>query len=146
MSKHISIYHPELLGQARVIRLNLRAVRSLLPEHKIKDFELSQNLRDTLQRRLDKYTSLGGKVDTSGGMDEKPEHIRPATIRGARPARMVGGVMRPAEPRRVIPAKLIPAKPGNPPSIDHLPSHDVLEKMFGNGVLRFAFRTRKGGR
>lgn len=132
MSKN-SIYHPELLGQARVIRLNLRAVRSLLPEHKIKDFELSQKLLDTLQRRLDTYVSLGGKVDTSGGMDAKPAYVRPARIRMARPARMVAGVMRPAESRRIIPAKLIPAKPGNPPSIDHLPSHDVLDRMFGKG-------------
>lgn len=133
MSKNISIYHPELLGQARVIRLNLRAVRSLLPEHTIKDFELPQNLRVKLQCRLDKYISLGGKIDTSGGMDEKPEYIRPAIIRGARPARVVGGKLRPAEPRRVFPAKLVPAKPGNPPSIDHLPSHDVLDRMFGKG-------------
>jgi hypothetical protein len=141
-----SIYHPEHLGGMRTIRLNLRAVRTLLPEHEIEDFDLSQKLRDTLQRRLDKYVSLGGQIDTSAGMEAKPEHIRPARIRRARPARMVGGVMRPAESRRIIPAQLIPAKPGNPPSIDHLPSHQVLDQMFGKSVLRFSSRSRKEGR
>jgi hypothetical protein len=121
-----SIYHLQKLNGARVIRLNPRAVRDLLPEDSIENFDLSEAQRSQLQRRLDRYVKLGGKLDLQCGVPPQPERMSYPRIQKARPERMVRGALRKATPRIVIPAKLIPAQNGIEPSIDHLPTKGAL--------------------
>lgn len=121
-----SIYHLQKLNGARVIRLNLRAVRDLLPEDSIENFDLSEAQRSKLQRRLDRYVKLGGKLDLQCGVPAQPERMSYPRVQKAKPERMVRGVLRKATPRIVIPAKLIPAQKEIEPSIDHLPTKEAL--------------------
>lgn len=125
-----SIYHPAKPKEPLFIKLNLRAVRDLMPDHEIEDFELSQSQRVELQRRFSLYLSFGGKADFQSGTEDKPERFIPARVIKARPARIdAKGIKRRAEKEQRIPAKIMPAQFGIEPSIDHLPTKAVLEKV-----------------
>jgi hypothetical protein len=121
-----SIYHLQKLNGARVIRLNLRAVRDLLPEDGIENFDLSEAQRSQLQRRLDLYVKFGGRLDLQCGTQDQPERMSYSRVQKARPERMVRGVLRKATPKQIIPGRLIPAQKGIEPSIDHLPTKEAL--------------------
>jgi hypothetical protein len=127
--REFSIYHQGVFGACRTIRFNLAAIKRLLPEDDIKDFDLTERQRAKLQARVNLYVESGGKVDLQQGADQKPGRIVPAHIVHARPERVVRGRFYPAIPRRVVAAKWESAKPELAPSLDHLPSHSVLEKV-----------------
>lgn len=124
-----SIYHLGKFGVRPAIRLNLRAIRELMPEHKITDFNLSENQRRELQRRLDLYVTFGGKCDFNAGTEDRPEKLIPERIMKARPERTVRGSLRRATREQVIPARIRPATVGIEPSIDHLPNKEALARV-----------------
>ena len=71
--KEFSIYHLDRFGKAATIRFNLAAVRRLLPEYQITGFGLTTRQRTKMQRRVNLYTGLGGKVDLQTGIDATEE-------------------------------------------------------------------------
>jgi len=135
--KDVSIYHLEHLGGTRTIRFNLAAIRRLLPEYQIKDFNLTSRQRAKMQRRVALYVGLGGKCDFQTGIDATEERIIPARVIPAKDAKMVRGKLVPASKREAIPARIEPAKPEILPSINHLPSDDILDR-----ALRLDFATK----
>lgn len=135
--KHVSIYHIDHLRGTRTIRFNLAAIRRLLPEYQIKDFNLTSRQRIKMQRRVDLYVGLGGKCDFQTGIDATEERIIAARIIPAKDAKMVRGNLVPASKREVIPARIEPAKPEILPSINHLPNDDILDR-----ALRLDFATK----
>ena len=98
----VSIYHKREFGDTPTIRFNLAAVKRLLPEYPIDDFELNDHERETMQRRVNLYIRLGGHCDFSGGVEATPE-------------RWVG-------------RDYIPGQSEVPPSLDHLPKWEILER------------------
>jgi hypothetical protein len=126
--KEVSIYHIDHLGGNPTIRFNLAAIRRLLPEYQIQNFDLTSRQRKKMQRRVDLYVGLGGKCDFQTGIDATEERIIPARVIPAKDAKMVRGKLVPASKREVIPARIEPAKPEILPSIDHLPNQYILEK------------------
>ena len=126
--KEFSIYHLDRFGKAATIRFNLAAVRRLLPEYQITGFGLTTRQKTKMQRRVNLYTGLGGKVDLQTGIDATEERIIAARVIPARDAKMVRGKMVAAAKREVIPARIEPAKPEILPSIDHLPNQHILDK------------------
>jgi hypothetical protein len=126
--KEFSIYHLDRFGKAATIRFNLAAVRRLLPEYQITGFGLTTRQRTKMQRRVNLYTGLGGKVDLQTGIDATEERIVAARVIPARDAKMVRGKLVAAAKREVIPARIEPAKPEILPSIDHLPNAHILDK------------------
>jgi len=114
-----SIYHVGRFGKTQTIRFNLRAVRRLLPEYQIEGFGLTTRQREKMQRRVDIYVALGGKVDLQPGVEATPERIIPPRVIPA--TRLTK--------REVIPARIEPAKPEVLPSIDHLPNHNLLDRV-----------------
>lgn len=126
--KEFSIYHLDRFGKAATIRFNLAAVRRLLPEYQITGFRLTTRQRTKMQRRVNLYTGLGGKVDLQTGIDATEERIIAARVIPARDAKMVRGKLVAAAKREVIPARIEPAKPEILPSIDHLPNQYILDK------------------
>jgi len=135
--KHISIYHIDHLGGTQTIRFNLAAIRRLLPEYQIQNFNLTSRQRNKMQRRVDLYVGLGGKCDFQTGIDASEERIIPARVIPAKDAKMVRGKLVPASKREVIPARIEPAKPEILPSINHLPNDDILDR-----ALRLDFATK----
>ena len=81
-----------------------------------------------MQRRVNLYTGLGGKVDLQTGIDATEERIVAARVIPARDAKMVRGKLVAAAKREIIPARIEPAKPEILPSIDHLPNQYILDK------------------
>ena len=126
--KEFSIYHLDRFGKAATIRFNLAAVRRLLPEYQITGFGLTTRQKTKMQRRVNLYTGLGGKVDLQTGIDATEERIVAARVIPARDAKMVRGKLVAAAKREVIPARIEPAKPEILPSIDHLPNQHILDK------------------
>ena len=126
--KEFSIYHLDRFGKAATIRFNLAAVRRLLPEYQITGFGLTTRQKTKMQRRVNLYAGLGGKVDLQTGIDATEERIVAARVIPARDAKMVRGKLVAAAKREVIPARIEPAKPEILPSIDHLPNQHILEK------------------
>ena len=126
--KEFSIYHLDRFGKAATIRFNLAAVRRLLPEYQITGFGLTTRQRTKMQRRVNLYTGLGGKVDLQTGIDATEERIVAARVIPARDAKMVRGKLVAAAKREIIPARIEPAKPEILPSIDHLPNAHILDK------------------
>lgn len=116
--KQFSIYHIGQFGKSQTIRFNLAAVRRLLPEYKIKGFDLTSRQRTKMQRRVDLYVGLGGKVDLQTGIEATEERIIPARVIPA--TRLTK--------REVIPARIEPGKPEVLPSINHLPDNNILQK------------------
>jgi hypothetical protein len=137
--KDVSIYHLEHLGGTRTIRFNLAAIRRLLPEYQIDNFNLTSQQRNKMQRRVDLYVGLGGKCDFQTGIDASEERVIPARIIPAKDAKMVRGKLVPASKREVIPARIEPAKPEILPSINHLPNDDILDRALR---LDFASKTK----
>jgi hypothetical protein len=135
--KEFSIYHLDRFGKAATIRFNLAAVRRLLPEYQITGFGLTTRQRTKMQRRVNLYVGLGGKVDLQTGIDATEERIVAARVIPARDAKMVRGKLVPASKREVIPARIEPAKPEILPSINHLPNDDILDR-----ALRLDFATK----
>ena len=126
--KEFSIYHLDRFGKAATIRFNLADVRSLLAEYQITGFGLTTRQRTKMQRRVNLYTGLGGKVDLQTGIDATEERIVAARVIPARDAKMVRGKLVAAAKREIIPARIEPAKPEILPSIDHLPNQHILDK------------------
>ena len=68
------LYHKRTSpDEVRTIRLNLIAVKELLPEFRIDHFDdIDQTARRVLERRFALYQKLGGKVQTAfGGWERK---------------------------------------------------------------------------
>lgn len=126
--KEFSIYHLDRFGKAATIRFNLAAVRRLLPDYEITGFGLTTRQKTKMQRRVNLYVGLGGKVDLQTGIDATEERMIAARVIPARDARMVRGKLVAAAKREVIPARIEPAKPEILPSIDHLPNQHILDK------------------
>ena len=126
--KDFSIYHLKRFGKDLTIRFNLAAVRRLLPEYTIKDFNLTERQKAKMQRRVNLYVNLGGNCDIGTGMEAKPEQFIPSRVIKAQSERIVRGKVVKATKREIIPAKIEPAKPEIPPSLDHLPNHEILER------------------
>ena len=126
--KEFSIYHLDRFGKAATIRFNLAAVRRLLPEYQITGFGLTTRQKTKMQRRVNLYVGLGGKVDLQTGIDATEERIVAARVIPARDAKIVRGKMVVAAKREIIPARIEPSKPEILPSIDHLPNQYILEK------------------
>ena len=126
--KELSIYHLDRFGKAATIRFNLAAVRRLLPEYQITGFGLTTRQKTKMQRRVNLYVGLGGKVDLQTGIDATEERIVAARVIPARDAKMVRGKLISAAKREIIPARIEPAKPEILPSIDHLPNQHILDK------------------
>jgi hypothetical protein len=137
--KEFSIYHLDRFGKAATIRFNLAAVRRLLPEYQITGFGLTTRQKTKMQRRVNLYTGLGGKVDLQTGIDATEERIVAARVIPARDAKMVRGKLVAAAKREVIPARIEPAKPEILPSINHLPNDDILDRALR---LDFASKTK----
>lgn len=116
--RQFSIYHIGQFGKSQTIRFNLAAVRRLLPEYKIKGFDLTSRQRAKMQRRVDLYVGLGGKIDLQTGIEATEERIIPARVIPA--TRLTK--------REVIPARIEPGKPEVLPSINHLPDNNILQK------------------
>jgi hypothetical protein len=134
--KEFSIYHLDRFGKAATIRFNLAAVRRLLPEYQITGFGLNARQRTKMQRRVDLYVGLGGKVDLQTGIDATEERIVAARVIPARDAKMVRGKLVAAAKREIIPARIEPAKPEILPSIDHLPNAYILDKALRIDLAR----------
>lgn len=126
--KEVSIYHQQQFGKDQTIRFNLAAVRRLLPEYKVKDFNLTSRQRSKMQRRVNLYVSLGGKCDLGTGAEERAERYIPSRVIKERTERIVRGKVVKASRREVIPAIIESAKPEIPPSLDHLPNNEILER------------------
>ena len=126
--KEFSIYHLDRFGKAATIRFNLAAVRRLLPEYQITGFGLTTRQKTKMQRRVNLYVGLGGKVDLQTGIEATEERIVAARVIPARDAKMVRGKLVAAAKREIIPARIESAKPEILPSIDHLPNQHILEK------------------
>ena len=126
--KETSIYHLKRFGKDLTIRFNLAAVRRLLPEYKIENFNLTARQRAKMQRRVNLYVGLGGNCDFGTGMEAKPETFIPSRVIKERPERVIRWKVVRATKREIIPAKIEPAKPDIPPSLDHLPNHEILER------------------
>jgi hypothetical protein len=137
--KEVSIYHIDHLGGNPTIRFNLAAIRRLLPEYQIQNFDLTSRQRNKMQRRVDLYVGLGGKCDFQTGIDASEERVIPARIIPAKDAKMVRGKLVPASKREVIPARIEPAKPEILPSINHLPNDEILDRALR---LDLATKTR----
>lgn len=116
--KQFCIYHIGQFGKSQTIRFNLAAVRRLLPEYQIKGFDLTTRQRTKMQRRVDLYVGLGGKVDLQTGIEATEERIIPARVIPATKLTK----------REVIPARIEPGKPEVLPSINHLPDNNILQK------------------
>ena len=134
--KEFSIYHLDRFGKAATIRFNLAAVRRLLPEYQITGFGLTTRQKTKMQRRVNLYTGLGGKVDLQTGIDATDERMIAARVIPARDAKMVRGKLVAAAKREIIPARIEPAKPEILPSIDHLPNQHILDKALRIDLAR----------
>lgn len=126
--KEFSIYHLDRFGKAATIRFNLAAVRRLLPDYQITGFGLTTRQKTKMQRRVNLYIGLGGKVDLQTGIDATDERMIAARVIPARDAKMARGKLVAAAKREIIPARIEPAKPEILPSIDHLPNQHILDK------------------
>jgi hypothetical protein len=103
MKKTVSIYHIQRFGKDFTIRFNLAAVRRLLPEWDIKDFNLSSTQKRIMQKRVDLYAAVGGKIELSNGIEARPDKWHAG--------------------------KFYPGAPAIEPSINHLPSTEILEQV-----------------
>jgi hypothetical protein len=130
-----SIYHAEIFGARRTIRLNLRAIREIMPDFEIKGFDLTAEQRRILQSRATLYQKMGGKIDLQSGCEEKPEKLIPArTIRAGQGRKMPNGERTKPTPAQFIPAHVQAAKPAVEPSIDHLPNKLVLSRVLSAAI------------
>ena len=124
-----SIYHPYQFGGKPAIRLNMVAVKRLLPEFDIDGFDLPDDQVELLQRRVSLYVDLGGRLDFCGGAEAKPEIFIPARVIPAKPRHIRRGKIIAATRKQIIPAKLEPAKPEIEPSIENLPSKEIVGRV-----------------
>lgn len=132
-----SIYHAEIFGARRTIRLNLRAIREIMPDHEISGFDLTEGERKTLARRVELYQRMGGKLDLQCGVEACPEKFIPArTIKAGKGRKLANGGRTKPTPAQHIPAHIRPAKPAIEPSIDHLPNKTVLERVLAAEIKR----------
>lgn len=133
-----SIYHQKRFGKSLTIRFNLAAVRRLLPEYTIKDFNLTERQKAKMQRRVNLYVKLGGNCDLGTGMEAKPEQFIPSRVIKERPERVIRGKVVKATKREIIPARIEPSTPEIPPSLDHLPNHEILERALRMDLSAYA--------
>jgi hypothetical protein len=94
--REFSIYHQGVFGACRTIRFNLAAIKRLLPEDDIKDFDLTERQRAKLQARVNLYVESwrqSGSATGSGPEARQNRSVphRPCTTGAGGPRQVLPG-------------------------------------------------------